>query len=180
MRRAPGRPRALVAWVVALLGAAGCAHPPAARVPTGTVGAADLASLPRSEDEARGRRQAGRRYDECDIRRHYNALLGDIAPEVARLAAAGRGAEEQARAAYAIRRAARLTARAMMERAEDVEALRARDREKYGDPDGPTFDYLVDKARRRGLAGDPLYADIVASAQRTDDSHNAACGIDRR
>jgi hypothetical protein len=55
----------------------------------------------------------------------------------------GLGLHERARRAWRIRRDARLQARSMMENPEEVEQLRARDREIYGDPDGPAFERLL-------------------------------------
>jgi len=40
--------------------------------------------------------------------------------------------------------------------------------EKYGHPDGPTFDQVVERAESKGLRGDDAYEAIVESSQRTD------------
>ena len=68
----------------------------------------------------------------------------------------------------------------MMQSRDEVEKLRERDREKYGNPDGPTFEQLVEKNRRKGMTGDAPFEEIVASSQRTDEAVNRECGIQRR
>lgn len=78
---------------------------------------------------------------------------------------------------YEARHRARLTARAMMSDAAEVEALRARDLEKYGDPDGPTFESLVAKGRAEGKSDEAIYAGIIDSSQRTNKAANARSGI---
>jgi hypothetical protein len=57
--------------------------------------------------------------------------------------AQGRSLEERARHAWQIRHEARTEARSMMESAVEIEDLRARDLRLYGNPDGPTFEQLV-------------------------------------
>lgn len=70
--------------------------------------------------------------------------------------------------AFEMRRSARLRAREMMEDSVEVELLRERDRRKYGDPDGPTFEQLVKEERDRGAVGESPYRAIIDSACRTD------------
>jgi len=74
--------------------------------------------------------------------------------------------------AVAIRHDARIMSRAMMSDPAEVEDLRKRDMEKYGNPDGPTFDQLVRRNRENGLTGDAVYEAIVESSQRTDQAVN--------
>jgi PII-like signaling protein len=50
----------------------------------------------------------------------------------------------------------------------EVERLRRRDLEKYDNPDGPTFDQLVQQWKNKGLSGDEVYEAIIGSSQRTD------------
>ena len=57
--------------------------------------------------------------------------------------AQGRSLEERTRHAWQIRHEARTEARSMMESAVEIEDLRARDLRLYGNPDGPTFEQLV-------------------------------------
>ena len=55
---------------------------------------------------------------------------------------------------------------------EDVRKLESRDVEKYGHPDGPTFEQMLDRARSSGLRGDAVYEGVVESAQRSDPFFN--------
>ena len=91
---------------------------------------------------------------------------------------AGLGAEQRARRAHAIRHAARIEARKRMVDRAAVLALEARDTKKYGNPNGPAFDFLVDKAQARGLRGDAVFEDIVRSAQLTNWWTNMRYGIE--
>jgi hypothetical protein len=115
--------------------------------------------------------------DDVAVREFYLARVATIAESDHQLAAAGRSAEERARAAYQIRHDARLAARAKMQNPAAVAALEARDLAKYGHPDGPTFDELLAKNRARGLSGDAAYLAIVESAQRTNGAVNEMMGV---
>jgi hypothetical protein len=53
--------------------------------------------------------------------------------------------EERAKKAWRIRHDARLEARAMMENPKEVKLLQDRDMKFYGNPNGPTFEFLVEK-----------------------------------
>lgn len=57
--------------------------------------------------------------------------------------------------AWRIRHRARLQARSMM-----------------ADPDGPTFEFLVEKLIKAGLEGDAIYEAIIEGAYRTDTGIN--------
>ena len=70
--------------------------------------------------------------------------------------------------AWRIRHEARLQARSMMENRDEIEDLRERDRRLYGNPDGPTFDQLVQEGRRRGLREDEVYEGIIGGSQATN------------
>ena len=76
-----------------------------------------------------------------------------------------------------MRHDARLVARAMMASDAEVKALEARDQAKYGSPSGPTYDWLVNHAKEKGLTGDAVFEEIVTSAQRTDEATNASLGL---
>lgn len=80
----------------------------------------------------------------------------------------GLSIEERARRAWRMRREARLKARDLMENPVEVEVLRARDEEVYGNVDGPTFEFLLAKARKLGLKGDKIYAAIIEESLLTN------------
>src|SRR5258705_897197 len=92
---------------------------------------------------AEARKAAGKRWRNGVIRRYYKCLGAAIRRSARAWKRQGKPAEVRARLAYAIRRRARLVARAMMQDASEVAALRARDEMKYGNPYGPTFDRVV-------------------------------------
>lgn len=56
----------------------------------------------------------------------------------------------------------------MMSDPADVELLQQRDVAVYGNPDGPTFGFLVEKLSEAGLEGDMIYEKIIEGAYRTD------------
>ncbi|PRQ06872.1 hypothetical protein [Enhygromyxa salina] len=107
------------------------------------------------------------------VRDWYNAQVATIPEQNQAWLAEGLSAELRAQRAYAIRHDARIEARNKMSSEAEVEQLRARDQAKYGDPDGPTFEYLVDKNRGKGLEGDAIYEAIIESSARTDEQTNA-------
>lgn len=164
--------RPLLLLVVVALG--GCPRP--ALVP---VALDPGRAYPMTPAQAEARRAAGERFDDCEIRRHYNKMIEAVAAADRARRAQGRPAEERARAAFDTRHDARMTARAMMADRAEVDALRARDQSRYGNPDGPTFELLVEKNRARGLRGDAVFDEIIQSAQRTDEKANEECGIHR-
>lgn len=122
-------------------------------------------------------RSSGIEWTNGEIRAYYLRAIAAIAPANERWKAEGVAAEERARRAFATRHDARVTARAMMKDPAEVRDLERRDQEKYGHPDGPTFDDLVAHQRKKGLVGDAVFEAIVASAQRTDRDVNEAFGL---
>lgn len=135
--------------------------------------------LPRPQDVAEAQRlkHAGTRWTNRQARQLYLERVATIAGEDAKGRAEGLPALERAARAFKIRHEARMVSRAMMSDEAEVELLRDRDREKYGDPDGPSFESLVEKAREKGLAGEAVYESIVESAQRTDAATNRGVGL---
>ena len=115
----------------------------------------------------------------AEIRQWYNDQVAVIPALDEDWRRQGLGAEERARRAHAIRHDARVRARAFMQDKGEVAVLEARDREKYGNPDGPTFEYLVARNREKGLEGDAAYEAIVGSANRTNDAYNRTYGVQR-
>jgi len=134
---------------------------------------------PTSVVEAETLKKGGVSWTNEEVRVYYNEIVGTIAAANDRWKQEGLPVEERARRASRIRHDARLTCRAMMASRDEVEDLRRRDQDKYGNPDGPTFEHLVESARKKGVTGDAIYEGIIASAQRTDAAVNAAFGIKR-
>lgn len=56
----------------------------------------------------------------------------------------------------------------MMTDPAEVELLRARDLTAYGNPDGPTFEFLVEKLKEAGLEANAAYEAIVEGSYRTN------------
>jgi RHS repeat-associated protein len=112
-----------------------------------------------------------------EIRQWYNDEVSRI-PELNKgWIEEGWSAEERSQAAYEIRHDARMKAREMMTNPDEVEMLRARDLEKYGNPDGPTFESLVDYYSEKGYEGDALYEKIIERSYETSPEYNRRYGI---
>jgi hypothetical protein len=135
------------------------------------------ASLPTSEEGATAQKQTGKVFSNKDIRVRYLCDVAQIAPQNIEWKTQNVSIEERAKKAFEIRHNARKTARAMMQSTAEVDMLKQRDQAKYGSPDGPTFDWLVEKAKGKGLTGDAIYQEIIESAQRTNEDVNKALGL---
>lgn len=118
-------------------------------------------------------------WGDKQARRYYACEAVAIGARDVKWRAEERSAEERAHLAYETRRNARLITRVMMANRSSVEGLRERDREKYGNPDGPSFEYLMERARKNGLRGDEPFESIVRSAQRTDPERDRQFGLCR-
>jgi len=127
--------------------------------------------------EASALRASGMVWTDRQVRQLYLERVALIAGHDQQAKTAGKSAEARARAAFQTRHDARMTARAMMADQEAVKGLEARDRVKYGDPEGPTFESLAERAGAKGLAGDAVFESIVQSAQRTSEATNAGLGL---
>lgn len=132
---------------------------------------------PTSVAQADEMKKGGASWTNQEIRVRYNQIVSTIAASNEQWKREGLSAEERARRAYQVRHDARVLSRAMMASRVEVELLEKRDQEKYGHPDGPTFDELVESAKKKGVAGDAIYEQIIESAQRTDAATNAAFGV---
>ncbi|MCB9547862.1 MAG: hypothetical protein H6706_18740 [Myxococcales bacterium] len=164
------------------LGLAGCGAGPTLAPAQAEARCAEVlapADLPATVAEAEAARAAGGAWSPAAIRWIYVCRAYGIAAANRGWRAEGQAAEQRARQASDIRRVAKSTARAMMADQALAASLGQRDQEKYGDPEGPTFDWLVEKARASGLTGDAVYEDIVRSAAHTNDEVNASLGIPR-
>lgn len=166
-------PRVLIWCQIAVLSLAiglGCQRP-AAPAP-GASSSAEAKVYPTSVAQAEELRKSGASWTNAEIRAYYNKLASSIGPANEQWKKEGLSVEERARRAFQIRHDARHTSRAMMAIPAEVDALRRRDQEKYGNPDGPTFEWLVERARQKGTTGDAIFEGIIASAQRTDEAFN--------
>ena len=114
------------------------------------------------------------------IRQWYNDQLASLPEQDAEWAAQGLSAEERARRASAIRHDARVAAREMMHDPAQVTELRERDMREYQNPDGPTFEQLVDKYVARGMTRQEAYEAIIGSSQRSNEGYNRRFGAQRR
>lgn len=85
--------------------------------------------------------------------------------------------KERAKAAWKVRHDARLKAREMMTNPEDVRNLQRRDIDLYGNPDGPTFDFLVEKLQNEGLEGNDVYKAIIEDSYHTNAGVNKKLGL---
>ncbi len=138
--------------------------------PAGLAKPADVA-------EATALRASGVVWTDRQVRQFYLERVATVGGRDQQLRTEGQSSEARARAAYQARHDARMTARAMMQDQEAVKGLEARDRVKYSNPDGPTFEYLVERARAKGLAGDAIFESIIESAQQTDAATNRSLGL---
>ena len=111
----------------------------------------------------------------CDIRLWYNYQVVAIGKINERWEQEGIPLKKRAEDAFEIRHHARINARFMMQDKSQVKGLQDRDQAKYGNPDGPTFDYLVKKNTDKGKTLDEAYQSIIDSSSRTDRGYNKDC-----
>jgi 1-aminocyclopropane-1-carboxylate deaminase/D-cysteine desulfhydrase-like pyridoxal-dependent ACC family enzyme len=112
-----------------------------------------------------------------EIRRWYLERVAHIAELNARWIAEGIPLRERAELAMHTRRELRLSARAMMTNPVEVELLRARDMAEYGNPNGPTFEFLLERLEREGLVEDAVYEAIISGSYRTNEGMNKKLGL---
>lgn len=65
----------------------------------------------------------------------------------------------------------------MMADPSGVELLRARDTAEYGNPDGPTFEFLIERGRKAGLDTGAVYESLIDGSYRTDAGTNRKLGL---
>jgi hypothetical protein len=85
------------------------------------------------------------------------------------------GLKERASKAYTLRHEARVHARYMMPSKEEIALLQKRDLAKYGNPNGPTFDDLLQKNQAKGMTLEEAYERIIQTASRTNNNYNLDC-----
>lgn len=112
---------------------------------------------------------------DCEIRLWYNYQVVAVGVINEKWKQDGIDLATRAHQAYDMRHAARVNARFMMQDKEAVKVLQARDMKKYGNPDGPTFEYLLKKNTDKGLSIEAAYQSIIDSSSRTDKGYNADC-----
>ena len=173
------RHRSVLAWLPALVVALALGCSPRSTSISSERAAELLAAkpFPDSLAQVEALRQQGVSWTNEEVRLHYIRLVGAIGPANDKWKQEGLGAEERARRAYGMRHDARLLSRAMMGDAGEVEELRKRDLEAYGNPDGPTFEQLVERQRSKGKSGDAVYEAIIESSQRTNQEMNKRFGL---
>ncbi|MBE7448948.1 MAG: hypothetical protein HS111_08640 [Kofleriaceae bacterium] len=106
------------------------------------------------------------------VRDWYNGEVARIGAQNAAWKAAGVPLEARARRAYEVRHQARLKARQMMRRRDEVDRVEARDQVKYGDLDGPTFDQLLAESMGQGLTREQALERILGSSTQTSEEYN--------
>ena len=113
----------------------------------------------------------------AEVRRWYLDKVAAIPELNALWVEQGLSLRERAENAWRFRHEARLQARSMMADPAEVKLLRERDMVKYGNPDGPTFEYLVERLKEAGLDEDAIYEAIIYNSYRTDAELNKRLGL---
>lgn len=116
------------------------------------------------------------RKTNAEIRKWYLEQVAQLHELNKQWLAQGVSVKERAKRAWQFRRDARLKTRAMMGDPDEVEDLKRRDLAEYGNPDGPTFEFLVQEWREAGLKGDAVYIAIIEGARRTNRGMNERLG----
>jgi hypothetical protein len=130
-------------------------------------------TVPQNEAELKTHLAGGQTWTDEQIRNTYLCAIARITGSDSAAKAAGKTAEQRAEAAFAVRHDARVLARGMIKDAARVASLKQADQEKFGNPDGPTFEHLVEKAKEKGVAGDALYEDVVQVIESRPDLDRA-------
>lgn len=111
----------------------------------------------------------------CEIRKWYNYQVVAISIINKRWIEQGISLRDRAKQAYTLRHNARINARFMMKDKATVKKFEVRDYQKYGNRNGPTFSYLVDKLKAKGIVGEEGYREIIKSSSRTSPNYNLEC-----
>jgi hypothetical protein len=171
--------RAFAVLATALVIACGGSQPAPTPAPSTTTATADAGAKPSpaSPADATALKAKGVSWTNVEVREYYLHVISGIAAADSDAKKSGATAEARARKAFDTRHNARMTCRAMMSDPKEVDDLHARDQAKYGHPDGPVFEQLVEHEQKKGLTGDAVYEAIVASSQRTDGAVNELLGV---
>lgn len=65
----------------------------------------------------------------------------------------------------------------MMADKRERELLRALDMIRYKSPDGPSFEFLIERLKQAGIEGDAAYEAIIGSSHRSDNELNRLLGM---
>lgn len=103
-----------------------------------------------------------------EILHWYNNQLATIPELNLQWQKEGIAIQQRAKKAYDVRRNAITKARDMLQNERLAAEIRSRDMEKYGHPNGPTFDYWVNQYQKKGFQGKSLYETIVNRMSRPD------------
>jgi hypothetical protein len=103
-----------------------------------------------------------------EIRKQYLSIVNSMKSTETSMREAGASDEDIARTLNGLRNQAKVVTRALMN-PDDVPALEARNMAKYGDPIGPSADYLFE---RYGS-----WQSVIDAAYRTDPATNAPLGL---
>jgi hypothetical protein len=109
-----------------------------------------------------------REQDRNDVHAAYKAKLAELGSLDAQWLAEGLSLEERARRGHAYRRRARFWARDQSVDAGDAAVLEVRDLEVHGNPEGPSFEELINRGLQKGKSLDEVYLGIIGSAQRSN------------
>ncbi|MEZ4403201.1 MAG: DUF4157 domain-containing protein [Kofleriaceae bacterium] len=112
-----------------------------------------------------------------DTRHAYDDQIRQLPARLAAWEAAGVPLAERARRAYEYRHRARGWARDRMDTPGDPAALEVRDVRVHGTPDGPSFEELVARGRKKGKSLDETYQGIIESSMRPNAAVNARYGV---
>lgn len=111
----------------------------------------------------------------CEIRIWYNYQIVAIPVINEYWMQQGYDLPTRAKMAFLIRHNARLYSRFMMDDPDAVSRAEIRDIERYGDANGPSFDYLYQLHKANGLTNDESYQTIIDSASRTSTVYDGNC-----
>lgn len=135
------------------------------------VGASTEVSAPKEEDAI----LVALPKTNCEIRVWYNYQVIAIGKLNEKWKEDGLDLATRAHKAYELRHNARINARFMMQNKSEVQMIQARDMGKYGNPDGPTYEYLVKKSTDKGLSQEEAYQNIIDSSSRVSPVFNKEC-----
>jgi hypothetical protein len=112
-----------------------------------------------------------------DIREWYLAELAKIPELNKHWKREGIALDERAKKAWKFRHDKRREARSFMLNAVEVKMLRERDVLKYGNANGPSFEFLLKQLKEEGLSENQSYQAIIKNSYRTNAGINRTLGF---